>query len=355
MAVYRHRDKWKYDFLKHGRRHRKGGFESKKEAVEAEAKARANLKRTNTDFLRLCESRLEELAAKRTSKHFKENKALIEKLILRWGNQKEVTREDVEKYLNEISRESKQKANKHLRLTRALFSHGIEREWFDYNPAGKIKRYPVTPKARYVPPEADVLKVLTLANPEDRDYLLTVAHTLGRITAVNNIRKEDIHLSEGYISLFTRKARNSDLKEIKVPINKVLEEILIRRIKTAQGFLFVNPDTGKPYGYRSKFLKTLCKRAKVKIFSYHSLRHFGASLLSKLGVGTTEIQQLLGHTRVSTTDLYLKSLGHGTKEAIKKLEIINPGYGRIEGTGQGKNETSPQSPPQKIRGKRKTQ
>lgn len=147
---------------------------------------------------------------------------------------------------------------------------------------------------------------------------------------------------------------NSDLKEIKVPINRVLEEILTRRMKTVKEYLFLNPATGKNYGYRSKFLKTLCKKAKVKTFSYHCLRHFGASLLSKLGVGTTEIQRILGHNRVSTTDLYLKSLGNGTKETIKKLEIINPGYGKLEGTGKGINEVSPQSTPRKIREKQKT-
>ena len=73
----------------------------------------------------------------------------------------------------------------------------------------------------------------------------------------------------------------------------------------------------------------------------------------KPGAGTTEIQQLLGHNRVSTTDLYLKSLGNGSKEAIKKLEIINPGYGKLEDTGKGINEVSPQSTPRKIRGKQK--
>jgi integrase len=317
MSVYRHHGKWKYDFLKDGRRMRKGGFNTKQEAVTAEAKARVNLKRISTDFIRLCEKRLEELDTKRTRKHFKENKALIERLILRWSDFKEITRDDVEDYLNSVARESHQKANKHLRLIKALFNHGVQRDWFDYNPAAKIQKFPVTPDKRYVPPEDDILKVLSLASEQDRLYLLVIAHTLGRITAVNQLKWEDIH--EDHLSLYTRKARNSDLKEIRVPINAVLKDVLTKIPREGE-YLFLNRDTGRPYGYRSKFLKTLCRNAKVKSFSYHSFRHFGASLLSKAGVGTTEIQKILGHERATTTDSYLRSLGDGAKEAVKKLE-----------------------------------
>lgn len=317
MTVYRHQGKWKYDFWKDGRRMRKGGYETKQEARTAEAKARTNLRQINTDFIGLCEKRLEDLDSKRSHKHFKENKALIEKLILRWGQKKEITRDDIEHYLNEIARKSTHKANKHLRLIKALFNHGIQREWFEYNPAAKIQKFPITPAKRYVPPEADVLKVISLAAGLDQLYLLVIAHTLGRITAVNNLRWDDIH--GDYLSLYTRKARNSDLKEIRVPINTVLAEVLDALPKVGE-YVFTNPETGKPYRDRKRFMRTLCKNAKVRHFSFHCFRHFGASLLSKRGVGTTEIQKILGHERATTTDLYLRSLGDSTKRAIKKLE-----------------------------------
>jgi integrase len=317
MTVYKHQGKWKYDFWKDGRRMRKGGYDTKQEARTEEAKARTNLRRINTDFIRLCEKRLEEVESKRSRKHFKENKALLEKLILRWGQKKELTRDDIEDYLNEVAKNSTRKANKHLRLIKALFNHGIQREWFEYNPAAKIQKFPITPEKRYVPLEKDVLKVLSLAKGLDQLYLLVIAHTLGRITAVNNLKWDDIH--DGYLSLYTRKARNSDLKEIRVPINKVLKRVL-KAIPKLGDYVFINPETGKPYKDRKKFMRTLCKNAKVKHFSFHCFRHFGASLLSKRGVGTTEIQKILGHERATTTDLYLRSLGDGAKEAIKKLE-----------------------------------
>ncbi len=133
------------------------------------------------DFIKLCESRLDELEINRSRKHFRENKLLFEKLILRWGKLKEITRQDVHEYLKECARQSHQKANKHLRLIKALFNHGIEREMTDYNPAGKIKLFSVTPERRYIPPEEDILKVLDEAKPMDKLYVLTVIYTAGRI------------------------------------------------------------------------------------------------------------------------------------------------------------------------------
>jgi len=81
-------------------------------------------------------------------------------------------------------------------------------------------------------------------------------------------------------------------------MNKLLINML-NIIKTDNEYIFTNPDTGKPYNYRSKFLKTLCKKAGVKVFTYHALRHFGASKLDSLGVPLSDIQKLLGHERAT--------------------------------------------------------
>ena len=60
----------------------------------------------------------------------------------------------------------------------------------------------------------------------------------------------------------------------------------------------------------------------VKEFTYHCLRHYGASALANAGVALTDIQVLLGHQNVSTTDIYLQSIKDSVKEAVKNLENI---------------------------------
>ncbi len=114
--VEKHGNKWRYDFLKDGTRYRAGGFRSKAEAIEAEARARAGAKSINTDLLKLMNSRLEDIQIRRTKLHFWENNKLFKELMQRWGNLPKITTDDVEKYLNEIAKKSKPMANKYLRL-----------------------------------------------------------------------------------------------------------------------------------------------------------------------------------------------------------------------------------------------
>lgn len=317
--VEKHGTTWRYDFVKHQVRYKKGGYRTKQEAIEAEAKARTGAKRINTDFLKLCNSRLEELEIRRSKGHFQRNKILFESLMVRWGTLAVIATEDVETYLNELAKVSRHKANVALRLVRALFNHGIRKNWFDFDPTRSIQPYGIEKKKKYIPPLEDIEKVLSLATAEQKDYLTVISLTLARVREINNLKWEDVNLDDGYLILKTRKARNSNVVERKVPMTKTVREIL-SRLEQVGEYVFVNPRTETKYDYRDQFIKNLCRKAKVKPFMYHALRHYGASKLSNAGVALTDIQAILGHQRPTTTDEYLQSIRGSVKEAMKKLE-----------------------------------
>lgn len=319
MTVYRHRDKWRYDFWKGGVRQRESGYETKTEAKAAEAEARKRLKKTNLGFISLCESRLRDLKERRTDKYFKENKAFIEKLILEWGNKKEITRKDVEDYLNQVAKKSHFVANKQLRFLKALFNHGVERDMSE-NPAEKIKYFSVDKKKKYIPPQEDVGKVLSVLLPKQRAYIMAIINTLARVNEINKLKWEDVRGE--YLVLRTRKSKNSDLTERVIPINETLKEVIDSMPKISE-YVFCHPVNKKPYLYRSKLLKRACEKAKVKEFGYHALRHYGASKLADSGVPITDIQALLGHQRPTTTDIYLQSIRPSLKGAMKNLEVTH--------------------------------
>lgn len=318
MTVYQHQGKWRVEIYHKGKKiYRKSGFKNQLEAQIHEKEVKENLDSINTGFMKLCEARLEDLEIRRTGKYFKENLSFIKNLLKRWGDKKQVTRDDVESYLMEVAKKSPSTANKRLRLVKALFNHGINRGWIKNNPTKGIQRYPNTPKKRYIPPIEDIKLVLEVADCEQQRYLLVLIHTAARMREINRLKWEDIH--EGYLSLYTRKAKCSDLKETKVPINKDLERILKRIEKTSE-YVFINQRTGKPYDHRDKFLGTLCNLAGVPRFTFHCLRHFTASLLNHEGAPITDIQAILGHERTTTTDHYLKSLAGSSSKTIRKME-----------------------------------
>ena len=68
--------------------------------------------------------------------------------------------------------------------------------------------------------------------------------------------------------------------------------------------------------------KPCLKRRVSGIFCYHTLRHFGASLLEQTNVPIGSIQRLLGHENRSTTEIYLHSIRDSDREAMR---ILNDG------------------------------
>ena len=67
-------------------------------------------------------------------------------------------------------------------------------------------------------------------------------------------------------------------------------------------------------------MKTLCKKAGVRYFRFHALRHFGASMLDHARVPISSIQRILGHENRSTTEIYLHSIGESEREAMRVFD-----------------------------------
>jgi integrase len=63
-----------------------------------------------------------------------------------------------------------------------------------------------------------------------------------------------------------------------------------------------------PYLDRKKFMKTLCIKAKVPYFRFHSLRHAGASLMDSVNIPISSIQNILGHENRKTTEIYIHTI-----------------------------------------------
>lgn len=318
--VEQHGNKWRYDFVKGGRRYKKGGFKNKEEAKQAEAESRAGAKSISTNFLKLTTSRLEDIEIRRSKKHFQENKIFFKELMDTLGTLDTISHEDVQEYLNEVKRQSPSLANRKLKLLKALFNHGIKKHWFYINPCTGIDKFGEDrKKKRYIPPKEDIDKVLSVANEEQRRYLLVIIHTIARVREINRLTWEDVDFKRRYVTLWTRKSKNSKVVDRNIPMNDTLYQALSTAPRQGP-YVFMNKWTKKNYDYRSKLLKILCEAAGVERFTYHCLRHYGASKLAESNVPLTDIQEILGHQRATTTDIYLQSLKGSNIEAMKRLE-----------------------------------
>lgn len=70
-------------------------------------------------------------------------------------------------------------------------------------------------------------------------------------------------------------------------------------------------------------LKNWCASAGIKKkISFHCSRHTAATLNLSLGVPIETVSKLLGHTKISTTQIYAKIIDKNKKDAVRKQDGI---------------------------------
>ena len=332
---------WRYDFILKGSRQTGAWFETKQKAKKAEAERREELAnpqplpQTPTDitFLELVNRRLDYIKAYNTEHYYGDYMSLARRWIKEWGEKMcaDMSFDDIHRHIICRSHVSNYTANKDLRYLRTTFNYGLKHEWIQNDPTKKISYLPIEKRVKYIPSTQDVLKVIMSADPDTQDYLWTLKETLGRISEINRLTWTDVNFNDRSVILYTRKKQGGHLTPRKVPMTKRLYDVLSSR--------YLHRDKNKPwvfwqrywsrikkewivgpYKNRSKIMKTLCRKADVKYFRFHPIRHLGASTLDRANVNIGSIQRILGHENRTTTEIYLHSIGEAEREAMQIFE-----------------------------------
>jgi len=250
MSVYSVKGRgWRYDFTLNGNRYTEAWFPTKRQAKEAEAKKREELKnpppvatptpaeeKTPTDmgFLELVNRRLDYVKAYNSASYYQTYVVAARRWVKKWGKLtcSQITRDMVEQFILERRRVSAFTANKEIRYLKAAFNFGKRRGFFKENPLDGAAFLPVEKRLKYVPPPEDIDKMISLADPDTQDYLWTIRDTMGRVSEINRLTWDDVNLERRYIVLYTRKKRGGHLTPRKVPMTERLYAILSRRLST---------------------------------------------------------------------------------------------------------------------------
>lgn len=173
--------------------------------------------------------------------------------------------------------------------------------------------------------EEEVLKLLDIELTDSFSYrnkaMLELMYATGlRVSELVNLKLQDIDLSQDIVRTFGKGS-----KERVIPIGDYAKEYLEKYIyeyrssmlkKSNNEYLFLNNHGQKMT--RQGFFKIIKKIAKEKgidkELSPHTLRHSFASHMLKYGADLRTIQELLGHSDISTTQIYT----HITNEELKR-------------------------------------
>ncbi|MEC7831113.1 MAG: tyrosine-type recombinase/integrase [Pseudomonadota bacterium] len=161
--------------------------------------------------------------------------------------------------------------------------------------------------------------------------LIELLYSTGvRVSELINIKIEDIDINGRVLRVFGkgRKERNAYFT---VDTSEALEEWMTLIPSSSSSFLF--PSHGA-LGHitRDSINKTLSSLSNKLEFSKnkltpHKLRHAFATHLLKKGADIRIIQQLLGHSNISTTEIYTHVLDSETIESVKKSHPLEKSLG----------------------------
>ena len=220
-------------------------------------------------------------------------------------------------------------SNKDRKNLVAAWNWGIKFHDFVSNPFQSVDKFPEVRSPRYVPPEDDFWAVFNVAEGQDQIMLLAYLHLAARRTELFRLTWSDVDFLNDRIRLGTCKRKDGTLEYDWLPMTGELKTTLMkwweeRPIRDTEYVFVCQEDTpfcrdyyGKPFRKRQHLMKRLCKRAKVKVFGLHAIRHLTASVLYQAGQPVAVIQSILRHKSASTTERYLHSLGlEHTREAL---------------------------------------
>lgn len=228
-----------------------------------------------------------------------------------------INNECIQKYLDNMKLENKSSStlSRTLASIRAFFFYLIKEEKAYENPALTIDIPKITKKTPKILSEKEVLKLLSAPHNTDikgiRDKaMLELLYATGiRVTELITLKITDINLNQGYIIC------RDENKERCIPIGKAaivalknyLTDVRYAMIRDQyEQSLFVNCN-GLPLTRQGfwKILKTYAKNADIEVeITPHMLRHSFAAHLIQNGANLKSVQQMLGHSDISTTQVY---------------------------------------------------
>jgi site-specific recombinase XerD len=251
----------------------------------------------------------------------------------------QVTRNEIGRYVDHLlgKRLSPKTITCHLQTIRLFFDYLIDDEGMDMaNPITKVSIRLPKPLPRHLKDD-QVGKLLgVITDPRDRAMFMLMLRCGLRVEEVSRLAVGAVELPRNRLFVANGKGRKDRVVYLSKDARCALETYLKRRSSKAKHMFLVQkgPLTGTPISVRGiqKRIEYYARESKVKV-SCHSLRHTMATQLLNADADLSTIQDLLGHSHITTTQRYCK---------VSNLKVQRDYYHAIElvmQRGQDKQET----------------
>ncbi len=193
--------------------------------------------------------------------------------------------------------------NKICRNAKRLGYYTPEYEWGEWNIKDKPIRYLTDDEEQRILKELDPSMVTdpkhVKVRQAARDIFIVKIDGGFRINEASVLKWSDIDFENGVVYLYRSKVSNDDF----IPMTNRLRVTLLSRRKSVDGeYVFPGKFGGHKTIKNNRALEAAFQRAGVTDVSSHNMRKTFATRLLSRGAAITDVQHLLGHASVKTTE-----------------------------------------------------
>ena len=158
------------------------------------------------------------------------------------------------------------------------------------------------------------LLALDWNNIDLKNKSIKVAQTVKEVYVYDD--EEHKHIE----TIFQMPKTQNSIREVPIPLNIFN---MLNKIEDKQGLLF-SDELKQPLKAKRifDFWKKFLSECNIPYKKFHSIRHTYASMLLKKGVDIETVAELMGHTAISITQIYLHSSNSQKQKAVNKLNIL---------------------------------
>lgn len=255
----------------------------------------------------------------------------------------EPDKEKIEEYVTHLHKSYKQKTVKRkIASIKAFYNYLEETEIIAKSPFRKIKvKFKETVTLPRIIPREEIEKLLNhmyqCLNENDkasRKFMLRDVAVIevffatgARVYEISNIRDDSINLNTGLIRLMGKGGKERYVQISNTSILEVLKKYYDENEQSIKksGYFFVNNRESR-YTEQSirLMLKKYTKQAGIeRNITPHMFRHSFATYLIEEGVDVSCVQQILGHSSIKTTQIYIHIAAKKQAEILKELHPRN--------------------------------
>ena len=326
MGIFKKGNNWFIDYYVNGRRKRESVGPSKELAQIVLKKRKVQIaenkfldvrKQKRIHFRDMARLYLESYS-KPNKRSWDRDELSIKNLNAFFGSKylHEINALDIENYKVERRQKvSPATVNRELACLKHIFVKAIEWGKIASSPASKVKKFrEPNRRVRYLE-EEEIERLYETCSEHLRPIIAVALNTGMRKGEILNLKWADVNLRTRVISILNSK--NGEKREI--PINDDLARTLFGVRKNPKSpYVFCKED-GMPYRDVKVGFRAALRRAKIKNFRFHDLRHTFASHLVMRGVDLKTVQELLGHKDMRMTLRYSHLSADHKRAAVEKL------------------------------------